>query len=882
MPIYKNIDFDDSLTPVVRHLSAVHEYRESLQSLQTSWDNLTLLGQLSGNRTDMSATREAFSALTSDLLNHLGIEVLSKAVQTLRSKAQVAIDIMVRNLFERTADIGFLATDDDIVNFAARAQQAISSGEEKEQYSIERRQLEARFSEYVQKYSVYHDVILIGADGHVLARLGADSGPAFSTDPLVREALSTRSGYVEVFRATDLFPGKPASLLYAYRVSDRRGEPLAALVLCFNLENEARRIFGNLVHDRDWTVLSLLDEEGRVVVSSDAIHLPLGAHLERVLDKDWGVVRFAGREYLAITRPAQAYQGYGGPGWTGHAMIALDHAFDGQDSGQLNAMPPGHVAALMKSPTLFSEDLRNIPLQAGQIQQELNRLIWNGSLHHRDDMGSMKSTGDAFSKVLLAEIGNTGLRTTDIFTRSIANLNETVMSSILDDCAFFASLAIDIMDRNLYERANDCRWWALTGAFTTELTSTNRSSETIQAVLESINSLYTVYENIVVFDAHGVVVAVSNPRYESHVGRHLDQEWVRRCLSLGRSKEYVVSDFETTPLYLDRHTYIYAAAIPGGERKPSAGGIAVVFDAVSQFKAMLEDALPRGSNGDVRPGSLAIFADRNQRVISSTSDRFGVGTGLPFSETLFRLPCGCRGKEIILIDGHYFAVGASASSGYREFKSEVDAYRNDVIALVLAPLGQAVATDHDAFTNAERVPLRRQKKGLQDIGCIEMATFHVGKARFALPSSDVLEAIDIKGIARLPGFPAHIHGTLIYDDEPIMILDLQALLVPDAEQSLPSSSYRQVVVIQDRANASKPFGLLVHQLGEVVEIQEDHINPIKHFFFEGSGISESVIRAETVSGSMETFISLSSSNIHRKLVGDNISPLRLLCEKSMK
>lgn len=49
MPIYKNIDFDDSLTPVVRHLSAVHEYRESLQSLQTSWDNLTLLGQLSGN-----------------------------------------------------------------------------------------------------------------------------------------------------------------------------------------------------------------------------------------------------------------------------------------------------------------------------------------------------------------------------------------------------------------------------------------------------------------------------------------------------------------------------------------------------------------------------------------------------------------------------------------------------------------------------------------------------------------------------------------------------------------------------------------------------------------------------------------------------------------
>jgi hypothetical protein len=29
------------------------------------------------------------------------------------------------------------------------------------------------------------------------------------------------------------------------------------------------------------------------------------------------------------------------------------------------------------------------------------------------------------------------------------------------DCLSGASLAINIMDRNLYERANDCRWWAL-------------------------------------------------------------------------------------------------------------------------------------------------------------------------------------------------------------------------------------------------------------------------------------------------------------------------------------------------------------------------------------------------------------------------------------
>ncbi|MDQ7068951.1 MAG: hypothetical protein Q9M40_13855 [Sulfurimonas sp.] len=36
-------------------------------------------------------------------------------------------------------------------------------------------------------------------------------------------------------------------------------------------------------------------------------------------------------------------------------------------------------------------------------------------------------------------------------------------------------LAIDIMDRNLYERANDSRWWALTPLFIEELSSQNRT-----------------------------------------------------------------------------------------------------------------------------------------------------------------------------------------------------------------------------------------------------------------------------------------------------------------------------------------------------------------------------------------------------------------------
>ena len=69
----------------------------------------------------MSGTRRAFGELAGSLLNQLGREALKKCLQETASKAQVAINILVRNLFERTADIGFLSSDEDIRAFLRNA-----------------------------------------------------------------------------------------------------------------------------------------------------------------------------------------------------------------------------------------------------------------------------------------------------------------------------------------------------------------------------------------------------------------------------------------------------------------------------------------------------------------------------------------------------------------------------------------------------------------------------------------------------------------------------------------------------------------------------------------------------------------------------------------
>lgn len=98
--------------PLARHMEQVGVYRESLQRLQDVWDQLTLLGQMSGIAADITATADEFRALSGTLLDSLAQALWRNTLQRAQAQAQAAVDILVRNLFERTADVGFLGAGD--------------------------------------------------------------------------------------------------------------------------------------------------------------------------------------------------------------------------------------------------------------------------------------------------------------------------------------------------------------------------------------------------------------------------------------------------------------------------------------------------------------------------------------------------------------------------------------------------------------------------------------------------------------------------------------------------------------------------------------------------------------------------------------------------
>ncbi len=417
------------LSQLTRYMSGLLPDQKRLTEIQAVYDNLTLLGQLLGAGTDITRMREDFSSLASLLLDQLAKEHYKKATLNLGSCSRVAIDVLTRNLYERTADIGFLATDSEICNFA----EAVESDAAVKDDPQWKAKLQSRFKEYVDKYSVYHNIVVLSPTGEVLNQLDGENPVTHTSESFVKEALTTEAGYVEVFRPTDLLPGDNSPLIYAYRIMSKDGShPVGVLCLCFRFQDECKRIFESLVAEDDWTIITMLDTSGRIIASSDPYQFPIGVHIETVNDDDCRIIRFGGREYLATSRLAQGYQGYSGPGWFGHAMAPLNHAFEMSEAYELEDVPDDLLNCVLETATLFSQELRNIPVKAASIQQELNRAVWNGHIWPGERSGQ---TMPISPRCCCARSAVPGCARANVYSESTTNLYKTVVSSVLFDCS---------------------------------------------------------------------------------------------------------------------------------------------------------------------------------------------------------------------------------------------------------------------------------------------------------------------------------------------------------------------------------------------------------------------------------------------------------------
>ncbi|MCT7570431.1 chemotaxis protein CheW [Aliarcobacter butzleri] len=827
---YKGITIKRELYPIIKYIEDVDKYKDELGTLSSSWDMLALLGQLGDINIDIGKTKENFLNLTSTLLNHLSFQQIKKVTQEMRFKSQVTIDVLIRNLFERTADIGFLATDDDIRLFL---ENFVSKYDENS--LVIKQEIQKKFKEYVSKYSVYFDIVLFDVHGKIVVRLNEDINLEKVDTSFIQKVLNTSDDYIESYKYHDFLPQYKKSLVYSYKVTksnDSGSKDLGVLALCFRFTDEMNAIFGNLLDAKNKECLTILDEDGYVIASSDKEHINLGVKLPIVLNENYKIVSYAGRDYIAKTCETNGYQGFYGLKWYGHIMIPLEYAFLSDELNSL-VVDENIINSMMENEQHFSKELKEVFYNSKTIQDNLIRVIWNGNIVQ----SKLNSTNREFSRALLNEIGITGNKANS----SLDNLNQTIISSILKDCEFLSSLAIDIMDRNLYERANDCRWWALNSYFKEALddySTINEKKEEISSILKYINDLYTVYSNLIIFDKNGKIIAVSNEKEQYLIGKILTQDWVEKTLTLKDTSKYCVSKFEKTNLYENESTYIYCSAIRSfKDDNDVVGGIAIVFDSSAQFYTMLDEILPKDIYGNKQKGVYAFFTDKNKQIIATTSINFEVNSYLDIDDSFFKLKNGQNLSRIIEFRGNYYAVGVKCSSGYREYKSAVDDYKNDVLSFVFILIGKA--NSNVILSHSKTKFLTSQKREFTG-ETIELATFYLGKRLLAVNSKNVIESIGIEELQESIEMDKknHFKGMVLHKNKLISVLDIRDFV----NEEIEDGTLKNIILVEyDKDNVEHCVGLLVSSLETICTVEEKSIQHIQNHFLGTGTLIESLV-----------------------------------------
>ncbi len=830
------------------YMKNVTEFQNELGDISKTWDQLILLSQLGSTGIDMSQTKTNFNDLTEELISYLGDATLNKVINEISSKAQVAVDIVIRNLFERTADIGFLATDDDIRKFILEIGQNIKQIDEykhdiddtnfriaRKTYNDKISKIIERFQEYVAKYSVYYDIVLFDTNGKILAKLDTSNMIEKTEDDIITIASTTSEDYVETFKYHDFLPQHDKSLVYTYKVttSNESDEIIGYLSLCFKFIDEMEGIFSRLIDKSNKETILLLDKDAISIASSDPYHIPVGAKLDIELKKPFNITSFAGKDYLIKTCETNGYEGFYGLGWLGHIMVPLDSAFI--ENNKPIELESKILQAIMKNEAIFKKELLNVPIKATTIQEELDRAVWNGNVSQSDQDGSLG--GADFARSILREIRNTGEKTKKSFNTSIEKLNQTIISSLLETATFLASLSIDIMDRNLYERANDCRWWALTSTFKELLSSdqplTDEDKLQITNILKYINDLYTVYTNLFIYDKNGTVLAVSNNSQKNFIGQQLDNGWVEKTLKLEDTSRYSVSPFESTPLYNNSFSYIYGACISDPDTNNAVGGIGIVFDSTPQFQSMLQESLPK--NDDTM---FSFFVEKDtKKIVSCSNNNFTIGDFLELDNDFFDIKHGEAKSKIILFKDKYYIVGACCSSGYREYKSEKDNYLNDIIAFVFIEAGEL---SHEDTTSKIHENHFYNYQIQADEPVQEIATFYIGEKWVGVPQVQVIEAVGLEHLETPISTECenHFKGTIAHKEYIVSVLDISAFI------KNPSKNDKQDIVIvnYEGSDGRHTVGILVDRLGEIMKVPTKNIKQFESHLISGGMIGESIVQ----------------------------------------
>lgn len=242
----------------------------------------------------------------------------------------------------------------------------------------------------------------------------------------------------------------------------------------------------------------------------------------------------------------------------------------------------------------------------------------------------------------------------------LASVSDRMLRELLGQRLADLSLnMIDIIDRNLYERSCDVRWWATDSAVVDCVA--DPAPERCQYAAERLGVIlnsYTVYLDLWVADRHGRVLANGRPRrYPGAIGAQvLGESWFRQAMATASGAEFAVADVVRNAVLDNATVATYATAIrrDGLEHGEPLGVLGIFFDWAPQAQAVVQ-----GVRLDQSSGARCLLVDARKRVIAASDGR-GV------LEEVFPLQAQNATGHYLDVSGRI--VGYALTPGYETYR----------------------------------------------------------------------------------------------------------------------------------------------------------------------------------------------------------------------
>jgi hypothetical protein len=302
------------------------------------------------------------------------------------------------------------------------------------------------------------------------------------------------------------------------------------------------------------------------------------------------------------------------------------------------------------------------------------------ALNARIESARFGEKGAAFgvvAKEMQGLSGRTALVASEMSTdtrQSIEQLMTLISGNVLGTRLADISLnCLDLIDRNLYERTCDVRWWATDASIVDAL-----SKPSPQALAHAstrmgiILNAYTVYSDLVLVDKQGTIVANGRPDQFNSINRdESSSPWFRQSQHSRTGDEYGFQSAHESRLANGNPSLIYSCSVRemGQANGAFLGALGVVFN-WNNFANAILSGLPLD---DVEKQRTSVYiVERDGSIVACSKS-----TPMDYRFPVQRYPTLIRGEEKYVqetVEGKDYCVAHAKAPGFETYSTNWHAF----------------------------------------------------------------------------------------------------------------------------------------------------------------------------------------------------------------